>query len=745
MDKNSVISLENATDFSTNVKPQSALLINEEFTLFTYFLQVKKSYFITVTITQSFVHWLIYDGPLFQSSIINASEGKENTVKLSSFRCLLQILLKEPNSSFLFSYGSILIQVNSNVHLDEDDHISVSFPNTECRINRNLCALNVFAKYGSQVNVSVLKMTYKGTNSKTCKYAGLVARQHLDVDDYKETVTLCESYDGNVSQRNFFSYKSSMVIVLYWYGNEGIINTTVFLSVTKCKPAEICPCTYYILCVVKNNNQNLCSDYLKKQMEFSNVNLEIGVFKVSYFSERQFLFSVNENECFVMQILHNTSEQMFLRRQIHCTIGIAPKPISSPNDELKYRMVGSLNGQPTLESKCFLRSCIWFRGTADMFCFRKIGEGKKLNCIASNQFYTEKFYSMCSERLTQLSKDMDFVVYAKSRTPTYLNVFNILLFSHLQASWWIDITVFRNSQNFKENRFGTKYISDTIRMKLGGSFLMEMTKSSGLQTQVIMLKFDPKKALRLRRLRYPIGVYIKIMFPRHTVLKWNSTGMQSRSSGIYFIALPGKTIEVSIFKGKVQMIKSRMQDFHIKRTLNNMSISIVYTHDNYKKYSYLTSYNTSKCDNILTATLYGFKCFTILTSQQSNIHYMLLEKSLTYDYPSSQNQHQYPSDRHLSSWKQASELCRNAGAYLPYFTNKEDLEELLALLKLSEDMPPIEALFIGLTLVGSGKVRYWHRERERERERERQTDRQTERERDRETERENILILIIDY
>ena len=189
IDKNSVINLGNTTDFSTNVKPLTVLLINEELILFTYFLQVRKSYFITVTIFQrlNLMHWLIFDGPLLQSNIINANEGKENTVKLSSFRCLLQILLKERNSSFLFSYSSILIQVNSNVHLDEDDHISVSLPNTECRINKNLCALNAFAKYGSQVNVSVIKFTYKGTNSKTCKYAGLVATQHLGVDDYKET------------------------------------------------------------------------------------------------------------------------------------------------------------------------------------------------------------------------------------------------------------------------------------------------------------------------------------------------------------------------------------------------------------------------------------------------------------------------------------------------------------------------------------------------------------------------------
>ena len=708
MDKNSVVSLWNNTYFSTKVKSQSVLLIRKESILFTYFLQVRKSYFITVTISQqlNLMHWLLYDGPLFQSRIM--IETTRRTVKLSSFRCLLQFLVNERESSLEFNYSSIRIPVNSNVYIDGNCHISVPLPNAECNINNNLCALNVFAKYGNQVNVSVIKMTYKGIASVTCKYAGLVATQHLGVKDYKETITLCESHNGNFSQsRHFFSYDSSMIIVLYWYGNEDVIDATISLSITKCKPVEICPCTYYYLCMIEREDYTTCNTYLKKQMEFSNVNLEIGIVQMSYWKDREFHFSVNENDCFVMQILRNTS-RLFFMGESNCRIDIAPKSISVTNGELYYHLLGSFNHSPVVGSRCFMESCIWFRGTADKFCVDKM-DGRR-NCnIGANQFRGSKFHSICSTPQSQMGKDTHFVFYSKSRTPTYFNVFSILLFSHVHANGWMDITVFRHSKILTENSLGTKYVSETVRVKSEGSFFREATKSSGLPNQIIMLKFDPKKAIQLRGLGYVIGAYIKITFPRHTVLKWNSTSMQCRSGGIYFISVPGKATDVHIFKSKVRINKSGLHEFHIKRILNNMSISISHVHDNYNKYSYLTNQNMSNCDNILTASLHGFRCFNISIPAQCNFHYILFEKRMTYDYRSSR-QREYPSDRHLSSWEQASELCRNAGAYLPSFTNREDLEEWLAWLKLSKDIPPIEAVFIGLRFNGSVLVRWRFRQ-----------------------------------
>ena len=48
------------------------------------------------------------------------------------------------------------------------------------------------------------------------------------------------------------------------------------------------------------------------------------------------------------------------------------------------------------------------------------------------------------------------------------------------------------------------------------------------------------------------------------------------------------------------------------------------------------------------------------------------------------------------SWKEASQLCKEVGGYLPYFTSRHHVEQLLALFKLSEAIPPIAQIFIGL-------------------------------------------------
>ena len=48
------------------------------------------------------------------------------------------------------------------------------------------------------------------------------------------------------------------------------------------------------------------------------------------------------------------------------------------------------------------------------------------------------------------------------------------------------------------------------------------------------------------------------------------------------------------------------------------------------------------------------------------------------------------------SWNEASTLCKSIEGYLSYFHSQKELEDLLASLKLSKDIPAIEGLFIGL-------------------------------------------------
>ena len=53
-------------------------------------------------------------------------------------------------------------------------------------------------------------------------------------------------------------------------------------------------------------------------------------------------------------------------------------------------------------------------------------------------------------------------------------------------------------------------------------------------------------------------------------------------------------------------------------------------------------------------------------------------------------------DGELVNWIETSDMCRSLGGFLPYFTSKEDLDELIALSNLRKGIPPIEAIFIGL-------------------------------------------------
>ncbi len=56
------------------------------------------------------------------------------------------------------------------------------------------------------------------------------------------------------------------------------------------------------------------------------------------------------------------------------------------------------------------------------------------------------------------------------------------------------------------------------------------------------------------------------------------------------------------------------------------------------------------------------------------------------------------------SWKDASHLCAEVGGFLPHFTTKDDMEELISLLTLSQVLPPVEAIYIGLSYSQSERV-----------------------------------------
>ena len=48
------------------------------------------------------------------------------------------------------------------------------------------------------------------------------------------------------------------------------------------------------------------------------------------------------------------------------------------------------------------------------------------------------------------------------------------------------------------------------------------------------------------------------------------------------------------------------------------------------------------------------------------------------------------------SWNEASDICEEIGAHLPYFNSKDDLDEFMDILKQPYNVPLVEMVFIGL-------------------------------------------------
>ena len=48
------------------------------------------------------------------------------------------------------------------------------------------------------------------------------------------------------------------------------------------------------------------------------------------------------------------------------------------------------------------------------------------------------------------------------------------------------------------------------------------------------------------------------------------------------------------------------------------------------------------------------------------------------------------------TWEEAFAMCSTIGGHLPEVRDRNELDELISLFQLSHDMPPVEAIYIGL-------------------------------------------------
>ena len=138
-------------------------------------------------------------------------------------------------------------------------------------------------------------------------------------------------------------------------------------------------------------------------------------------------------------------------------------------------------------------------------------------------------------------------------------------------------------------------------------------------------------------------------------------------------------------------------------------VTAIWVHDLFNEYiSYLDEIADETDDQSLNKTrhkLYlNFSSFTFKQSVLSRNYFLLSHEFTLFRsgriFINSLLKGTFYLDRQTEamSWEDSSQLCAEYGGYLPYFTSREELREMISLIKLSKEVPPISALFIGLSV-----------------------------------------------
>ena len=142
-----------------------------------------------------------------------------------------------------------------------------------------------------------------------------------------------------------------------------------------------------------------------------------------------------------------------------------------------------------------------------------------------------------------------------------------------------------------------------------------------------------------------------------------------------------------------------------KVTLRTGPLTVAWINDNYNRYQhFMESAGQKYCiRNKSVAIQVGcIKRFNLKDNTDHREYQLIVFKEFdTLGKDFSWGHFDYSYDmreffEEVVTWEEASSLCRLLGGHLPWFGSRESLNEILALLKLSQDIPTVEAIYIGL-------------------------------------------------
>ena len=611
--------------------------------------------------------YIVHDGPDFKSKKLNSSKGM---YICSTYQCSVQAL------HFLLK----LLHVNfSSSSLSISDHV--------CLLQRNQTTLEVpqtildkspivfFVSSGNyfQINATLTQMLSKTIVTKTCQYGGFSIFNTQE----DEIFWVCEPHDGSVAQsKSIYSKSSSLLLLLYWYEGHGNISVSLILTQTRCKPVDIDPCRIQDQCnLVSMTYTKKCRLYLEELSQLSNAELTHNYHSTLY-------VSLDDDECPVLQVKQTNT--FYHTAYCSCFFCLQPKPTLNASHTFQYEIKASL-----LQNLLVLGDYIMFKSTPDDFCFTSVSGA--LKCSSKPRSFSSK------------QRNTSFYVTTHFRSPILSSkVFTVKLEVARYTQSWIDIVTKRIPQKISQHA-DRNYFTETMTEHY--NFLDHVKYIDDVALLLIAKPINKNKTWPNTRL-YVRADLDTSRFQTEDE-KMQTTTFQSHlfwTKVMSLSKLPAKQ-HIEIY-GSLHL--ARIGTFE-QVLAKNYFVTAVWKQNKLNKYLYMLDRQTSWCADDVTRNQFAF-CANLSCSQSCQYprrnNYIFFRWNLWQSVlkphspiaPSCAEKDIHKVKFSLKTWMEAYNTCISVAGFLPSFTNREELQEVVALVKLLKKIPALEAVYISLVL-----------------------------------------------
>ena len=695
MDRN-IVTNGNTTKWN-GIHVVSHIMIKGEINIHNFMIQVSKTNQVMIRMATKFSEkYLVYNGPGFLSPIISPRDAAYHC---SSFQCVLQILeLQSP-----LNYSSFPIK-HLSIDLDPSGSIA-SFSSNNC--TNNPCIIYVTALPGLQVNATLTKMIYTGDylDSSMCQYGGIAVTEYLN-NTYTDSYCFCENHDKSHSNsRSFYSRNSSFSLVLYWYKHYTEFFTRLEISTTQCTPVKLYYFTINRLCP---NDYNTCNWYLSQCKGLSSINL-MGLVDTEKLSVS---VSSSDAYCVVFQFDHSTDiNQLFSHKKYYAAYDpfkelIIGLDIVVKSDDPSYNINIAAKGilRPyvvnTTDTQYQKLEEVIFKDIYQQEDFTFFLDGNKTSLFKElNYSYDEEHLGGKDIYIKQISdQPLNFLM---TSIPQHSSTFSLGVGLLIHTQSWIDVQIQKLKQSQPWRNTGAEG-SYKLENEYFYIIISENNTCGNLRVEhnsvlMLMIEGPDSGADSGVWAEFDVDLKTKYHAPYQSDIFWQQRLLLIPERH-KFISLKGDFYSAEIcFNGTM---------------INAAILKTFWIHNNYIKYQHFSHIQgVKKCSYFPYKTLYYTLCLIFPSSafKQSIIkrNYIIFSNETIFfksyndmvEYEEHSSKHssfmKYVVVKFLSS-EDASDLCRKVGGSLPYFTSRNELEELIALMKLSEDMPPWRAIYIRL-------------------------------------------------